>query len=90
MRCCCNESKKRLFHRARFTAPAVQLNSVPAEAFALLFGDFLDDGERLRAAVLAAGGQDCVDERNRRSVGRAEGCGLDASEENFVAFARER
>ena len=90
MRCCCNESKKRLFHRACFTAPAVELNAVPAEAFALLFRDFLDDGERLRPAVLAAGDQDGVHQRNRRGVRRAEGCGLHAGQEHFVAFARER
>ncbi len=69
---------------------ADELNRVPAEAFALLFGDFLDDRERLRAMVLAAGGEDGVDEGDGSGVGSAEGSGLDAGEKDFIAFARER
>ena len=71
------------------TMPKRPSDGVPAEAFALLFGDFLEDGERLRAAVLAASGEDGVDEGNWGGVGGAEGSGLDAGEEDFVAFAGE-
>jgi hypothetical protein len=67
----CHEPKKRLFHNAED-----RLDSVPAEAFALLFGDFLENGERLRAVVLAAGGKDGVDERDRSSVRGSEGSGF--------------
>jgi hypothetical protein len=57
MQDCRDWKKKRLFH-----CVAMKLNSVPAEAFALLFGYFLKDGQRLRTAVLAAGGEDGIHE----------------------------
>src|ERR1700688_764597 len=72
-----------------FTVPRSGLNGVPAEAFALLFGYFLEDSEGLWAAILAAGGEDGVDEGDGSGVGRAEGSGFDAGEENFVAFTGE-
>src|SRR5579864_7875447 len=74
---------------ACFTASNRRSNRIPAEAFALLFVDFFEDGERLWAAVLAAGGEDGIDERDGSGVGSAEGSGFDAREEDFVAFAGE-
>jgi hypothetical protein len=64
-------------------------DGVPAEAFALLFGYFLDDGECLRAAILSTGGEDGIYKRDWSGIRGAEGSGLNASEEDFIAFARE-
>src|SRR5271169_569836 len=72
------------------TTPQNRSNGVPAEAFALLFGYFLEYGQRLRTSVLAAGGEDGVDERNGRGIRSAKRSGLDAGEKYLVAFAGER
>src|ERR1700676_1072427 len=73
MQLCRKELKKRLFHRGKW-----KLDGVPAEAFALLFGYFLKDGQRLRTAVLSAGGEDGVNEGDGGGIRGAEGSGFDA------------
>ena len=70
--------------------PELGSDRIPPEAFALLFGYFLDDGERLRTVILAAGGEDGVDEGDGRGVRGAKGSGFDAGEKDFVTFAGER
>jgi hypothetical protein len=39
----------------------VMLAGVPAEAFALFLGDFFEEREGVRTAVLGAGGENCVE-----------------------------
>src|SRR5579859_406902 len=66
------------------------LHRVPAEAFALFLDDLLEKRHCLRPAILAASGEDSVDESDRSGVGGAEGRGLDGSEKDFIAITGER
>src|ERR1700756_3080554 len=65
------------------------LAGTPAGAFALFFGDFFEEGEGLRAAVLGTRGKNCVEQCNRSDVGGAERGGRDRGDEKFVAFTGE-
>src|SRR2546425_553116 len=60
---------------------------VPAEAAALFFGGLFDEGQGFGTPVLAAGGEERVDERDGRDIGSAEGCGFNRGEKDLVAFA---
>src|SRR5438445_12989388 len=60
---------------------------VPAEAAALFFGGLFDERQGFGTPVLAAGGEERVDERDGRDVGSAEGCGFNRGEKDLVAFA---
>src|SRR5437870_7244036 len=62
---------------------------VPAEAAALFFGGLFDERQGFGTPVLAAGGEERVDERDGRDVGSAEGCGFNRGEKDLVAFAGE-
>src|SRR5258706_16459334 len=62
---------------------------VPAESFALFFGDFLDHGECLRPTILADSREDGIHQGNGSGVRGAEGSCFDRSQENFVTFARQ-
>lgn len=46
----------------------LELDGVPAEAFALLLRYLFENGQRLRSPILAAGGEDGVDERDRSGI----------------------
>src|SRR5713226_1810924 len=67
-----------------------ELAGVPAKALALLFGDFLEEREGVRAAILRAGGEKRVQQGNRSDVGGTKRGGLGRGNENLVAFAGER
>jgi len=75
---------------ACFTSLIEDSNRIPAEAFALLFGYFLENGQRLRAAVLAAGGEDGIYESDGGGIRGAKRSGFDAGEKDFIAFAGKR
>src|SRR3989442_5156352 len=60
---------------------------VPAEAAALFFGGLFDEGQGFGTPVLAAGGEERVDERDGRDIGSAEGCGFNRGEKDLVALA---
>ena len=75
---------------ACFTLLIRRSNRVPAEAFALLFGYFLENGQRLRAAVLTAGGEDGIYEGDGGGIRGAKRSGFDAGEKDFIAFAGKR
>jgi hypothetical protein len=45
---------------------------VPAEAFALFFGYFLDQGERLRPTILADSGEDGIQQGDGGGIGGPE------------------
>src|SRR4029077_899986 len=66
--------------------PGKPLAGIPAKAFALLFGDFFQQGEGLRAAILCAGGENGVEQRNGSDIGSAEGGGFGGGDEEFMAF----
>jgi hypothetical protein len=69
---------------------AKKLAGVPTKAFTLLVRNFFQQRERLRAAILRAGGENGVEQGNGSDVGRSKGSGLGGGNEEFVAFAGQR
>src|SRR5712664_1841681 len=63
---------------------------VPAETLALLFRDLLCQSEGLRAAIVANGSKDGIDQNSGRGVGGAKGGGFDGGQKNLVAFPGQR
>src|SRR6266849_10659872 len=64
-----------------------RLQIVPAESFALFLGNFLDDGERLGAAILTDGGKQRIEESHGRDIGSRKRRGFNRSQKDFVTLA---
>src|ERR1700675_4976365 len=63
---------------------------IPANTFALFFGDFFCHGECLGPAILADSGEDGIHQNHGSSIRRTVGSGFDGGQEQLVTNARER